>query len=84
VGFVNRLADAAEIGSVVESLALEIAGHAPLTLFATKEMVRRLLAKQRLSSEDERDLIELCYTSADFKEGVTSFLEKRKPRWTGA
>jgi enoyl-CoA hydratase len=82
-GFVNRVVDASEIAKVVETMALEIAGHAPLTLFATKEMVRRLIAKQRLAHEDERDLIELCYTSADFKEGVTSFLEKRKPRWSG-
>jgi enoyl-CoA hydratase len=30
------------------------------------------------------DLIEMCYMSADFKEGVASFLAKRKPQWTGA
>jgi enoyl-CoA hydratase/carnithine racemase len=83
-GFVNRLVDPSEIAQVVETMALEIAGHAPLTLFATKEMIRRLVAKQRLAHEEESDLIERCYTSADFREGVTSFLEKRKPRWSGS
>jgi enoyl-CoA hydratase/carnithine racemase len=46
-------------------------------------MVRRLLAKRRLDEGTDRDLIELCYTSADFKEGVEAFLAKRKPKWQG-
>jgi len=25
----------------------------------------------------------MCYTSDDFREGVTAFLAKRKPQWTG-
>jgi len=26
----------------------------------------------------------MCYTSSDFREGVASFLAKRKPVWTGS
>ena len=46
-------------------------------------MVRRVLAKRRLAAGDDADLVELCYTSEDFREGVTAFLAKRKPVWTG-
>jgi len=82
-GVLNRIVDAADLDRVVGELAADIAANAPLTIRSIKEMTRRLLAKPRLSSEEERDLIELCYTSDDFKEGVAAFLQKRKPEWKG-
>lgn len=83
VGLVNRLVPAGEIEATVRTLAAEIAANAPLTLRATKEMIRRILAKRRLPAGEDADLVEMCYTSADFREGVTAFLAKRKPVWTG-
>src|SRR5262249_26199831 len=56
---------------------------APLTIRATKEMIRRVLENRRLARGDDADLVELCYTSDDFHEGVEAFLAKRKPRWSG-
>ena len=64
-------------------LALDIASNAPLTLRATKEILRRLSAKRRLDPGADADVVELCYTSEDFREGVAAFLAKRKPEWTG-
>lgn len=83
MGLVNRMAAPDEIERVVDDLATEIASHAPLTLRATKEIVRRLAARRRLASGEEADIVEMCYASADFREGVTAFLEKRPPKWSG-
>lgn len=56
-------------------------GHAPLTLAASKEGLRRLrLAVAEIESDD---LIVSCYTSEDFREGMDAFLAKRKPCWKG-
>jgi len=83
LGLVNRLVPAENIGRTVLELATEIASNAPLTLRATKEMIRRVLARRRLPPGEDADLVELCYTSHDFREGVTAFLAKRKPQWSG-
>ena len=82
-GVVNRIVDAALLDRTVRDLATEIAANAPLTIRSIKEMTRRLLSKRRLTADEERELIDLCYTSADFKEGVTAFLARRPPRWSG-
>ena len=83
LGMVNRVVPAPDIDRAVRDLATEIAANAPLTLRATKEALRRLFAKRRLDAGADADLVELCYTSDDFREGVTAFLAKRKPEWTG-
>lgn len=64
-----------------KELAALMSGFAPLTLQATKEGLRRLRAKQ--ADLDDHDLVTLCYTSEDFREGLEAFLAKRKPDWKG-
>jgi enoyl-CoA hydratase/carnithine racemase len=83
LGLVTRIAAAEEIDRTVVDLALDIASNAPLTLRATKEIIRRLAAKRRLDPGADADMVEQCYTSEDFREGVRAFLAKRKPEWTG-
>ncbi len=75
------LPDRAALLARAEELARTLAGHAPLTLRATKEAMRRLRLAARSVEGD--DLVAMCFTSDDFREGVESFLARRPPAWTG-
>ena len=82
-GLVNRVVEPDRLIAVVREYAQTIAANAPLTVRASKEMIRRIQKHRRIDPALGRDLIVTCYASADFHEGVDSFLEKRAPRWTG-
>ena len=62
------------------ALAQTIASLAPLTLRATKQALHRLT---KHAGDDGSDLLLSCYMSADFREGMRAFLDKRPPNWTG-
>jgi len=79
-GFVESIHPAGEIGAKAEAMCRRLTGHAPITMRASKEAMRRIVAE---TLPDGSDLIQACYGSADFKEGVNAFLAKRKPEWTG-
>jgi enoyl-CoA hydratase/carnithine racemase len=64
-----------------DELARLYAGHAPLTLRATKEALRRLQHPE--GREEAEDLILMTYMSEDFREGMDAFLSKRPPVWKG-
>ncbi len=75
------LPDQAALDQRAGELAQLLAGQAPLTLKATKQAMARL--RKTMAAIDDEDLIALCYTSADFREGLEAFLAKRKPKWQG-
>lgn len=81
IGLISEMVEPDALMTRAEALARLIAGHAPLTLRATKEALRRL--RPNLSRQDGEDLILLCYMSRDFREGMDAFLNKRTPHWTG-
>lgn len=62
-------------------LAIKLQQHAPLTMAASKEGLRRL--RERAADVEGDDLVVQCYTSEDFREGMDAFLAKRKPQWRG-
>ena len=80
-GFVHEIVGPEEIEQRVRALASLVGDHAPITLRVSKEAIRRVQEHRRLTGGE--DLIGLTYGSADFREGVRAFIEKRKPRWTG-
>jgi enoyl-CoA hydratase/carnithine racemase len=81
IGLVNELLDTPEAMMMrAKALGAQFATQAPLTMMAGKEVVRRMRAK--FGGIDDRDLIELCYGSADFREGLRAFLAKRPPKFT--
>jgi enoyl-CoA hydratase/carnithine racemase len=81
-GLVHELVDDhAALVKRADELARTVASHAPLTLRATKEALRRL--QPRLTREQGEDLILMCYMSQDFREGMDAFLNKRTPQWKG-
>jgi enoyl-CoA hydratase len=82
MGLLNEVVeDAGALARRADELARMLASHAPLTLQATKEALRRL--QKRLSGDEGEDLILMCYMSNDFREGMEAFLNKRPPNWRG-
>lgn len=83
-GLVARVVPAVELVSEAIKAAEAIAGMAPLAVLATKEMVNAAfettLAQGVLF---ERRLFHGLFGTADQKEGMAAFIEKRAGNWTG-
>lgn len=80
IGLASELVDSADLEDRLAELCTQLAGHAPLTMRASKIALRRL---REHSLPPDEDLIAMCYGSEDFREGVSAFLDKRPPRWQG-
>lgn len=79
-GFVAELVDSAELDEAATDLADRLAQHAPLSMWAAKEAVRRLRVA---GLPDGDDIVATVFGSADFHTGVRSFLAKEQPEWSG-
>ena len=83
LGLFTRVVAADALESVVRETALQLGANAPLTIRASKEMIRRIAEHRRLPAGRDHDLIEMCYLSDDFRSAVEAFAAKRKPSWAG-
>lgn len=83
LGVMTEIVPADQLESRVHEVAERLASLAPLTLAATKESIRRILAARTPERDEGEDLILSCYMSDDFRGAVQAFVEKRTPTWTG-
>jgi enoyl-CoA hydratase/carnithine racemase len=77
-GFLTEITE--DVDAALARLLARLAGHAPLTMWATKTALRRLRAA---TSVEDADIIARVYGSADFRAGVAAFGAKQSPDWTG-
>jgi len=83
-GLVNRVVPVERYLEEALALASEVAGRAPLAVRLGKEAVNH--AFESFLSDglaDERRAFYLLFASADQKEGMAAFVEKRPPVWKG-
>jgi enoyl-CoA hydratase len=84
IGLINQCVEVEDLDSTVMGIARDIAENAPLSVRASK-----LTITEMLKDESQRDMAaikaigETCFNSADFKEGRTAFMEKRRPVFVG-
>ena len=86
IGLVQDVVGEEELETSAIELAAEIASSAPLSLKGNKRAIETLNANPNLQPQQEDELIELreaSISSEDFREAITAFAEKRKPRWRG-
>lgn len=84
LGLVNRLAEPGAALEVALDLAAEVAAAAPVAVRASKAIVR--LSDQWSDAEswqNQGPYVEEVLDSADYREGMAAFAEKRQPVWKG-
>ncbi len=84
IGLVNEVVQADSLMTRARSLAAELMENSPASLAATKQLLTGFsfdeLNKNVKAAVDANARIR---ATADFREGISSFLEKRKPGWSG-
>ena len=83
IGFVHECVAAAELDARVEKFAAQLAQAGPQALACSKKLLARVAKSAitpKLAAETAAVLAEVR-TGAEAREGIRSFLEKRKPGW---
>jgi methylglutaconyl-CoA hydratase len=84
LGLLNRVVPGGELAEAGAAFARPLVHGGPFALASVKEMLDRL---PTIGPEEARDfttaLIAKLRASPEGQEGMTAFLEKRRPNWLG-
>jgi len=84
LGLVNEVVAGEQLLQRARELAGQLLENSPSSVRATKHLINSFISSQLdtqiAAAIDDNARIR---TTADFREGISSFLEKRKPRWSG-
>jgi enoyl-CoA hydratase/carnithine racemase len=84
MGLVHKVVPDDSLSSASAKWAATIAGNAPLSVRAMKQMISRAISNAfEVEHKDLDELGNKVRSSQDAREGVRAFLEKRKPVWSG-
>jgi enoyl-CoA hydratase/carnithine racemase len=84
VGLLNRAVAPADLDAAIDAYTAMIASKSPVTVRLGLEALRdtdQLSLKEKLPILAAR--LSSCLATDDAREGLTAFLEKRPPQWTG-
>jgi len=84
LGLVNELVPPNQLLARARELAAQIMENSPSSVRLTKQLINGYI-RDSLDTQTEQAIEEnaAIRQTADFREGVSSFLEKRKPQWSG-
>jgi enoyl-CoA hydratase len=82
IGLVNGVVEPGELLAHCKAIAMRIVSRGPQAVSLAKQAVRR---GEQMAMQDalalEADLFGIISSTAEMKEGMAAFLEKRKPSW---
>jgi enoyl-CoA hydratase/carnithine racemase len=79
-GFVAELCEDDDLDVVTNGVVQTLLGHAPLSMWAAKEAVRRI---RRANVPDGDDIVSRVFGSEDFRSAVAAFSAKQPVAWQG-
>ena len=84
LGLVNKVVPLEQLKSTVEKLASELMNKPPIAIELAKQLINSSIETDlKVGLKNEAEAFGILTSTEDLTEGVTAFLEKRKPQYKG-